>query len=96
MTFSHGDYSKVQEVRQKLETAGKALQESRWATRRSQGLPGPGHHQAAEGEFKESVKILEEGLSHWPDSEDLTPLSRHRLHEPGRFQNRPGSLFQVP
>jgi hypothetical protein len=23
------------------------------------------------GEFKESVKILEEGLSHWPESEDL-------------------------
>jgi hypothetical protein len=23
------------------------------------------------GEFKESVEIIEEGLSHWPDSEDL-------------------------
>jgi hypothetical protein len=23
------------------------------------------------GEFKESVKILEEGLSHWPESEEL-------------------------
>ena len=23
------------------------------------------------GEFKESVEILEEGLSHWPESEDL-------------------------
>jgi anaerobic magnesium-protoporphyrin IX monomethyl ester cyclase len=72
MTFSHGDYSKVQEVRQKLETAEKLFRKALGYSPDHRAYLGLGIIRQRKGEFKESVKILEEGLSHWPDSEDLT------------------------
>ncbi len=71
MTFSHGDYSKVQEVRQKLETAEKLFRKALGYSPDHRAYLGLGVVMQRKGEFKESVKIIEEGLSHWPDSEDL-------------------------
>jgi radical SAM superfamily enzyme YgiQ (UPF0313 family) len=72
MTFSHGDYSKIQEVKQKLETAEKLFSKSLGYYPDHRAYLGMGMVKQREGKFKESVKILEEGLSHWPESEDLT------------------------
>jgi len=71
MTFSHGDYSKIQEVRQKVETAEKLFMKSLGYYPDHRAYLGLGMLKQRKGEFKESVKILEEGLSHWPESEDL-------------------------
>jgi anaerobic magnesium-protoporphyrin IX monomethyl ester cyclase len=71
MTFSHGDYSKIQEVRQKIETAENLFRKSLSYSPDHRAYLGLGMIKQKKGEFKESVKILEEGLSHWPDSEDL-------------------------
>jgi tetratricopeptide (TPR) repeat protein len=71
MTFSHGDYSKVQEVRQKLETAEKLFRRALGYCPDHRAYLGLGIIRQRKGEFKESVEILKEGLSHWPDSEDL-------------------------
>ena len=71
MTFSHGDYSKIQEVRQKVETAEKLFMKSLGYYPDHRAYLGLGMLKQRKGEFKESVKILEEGLSHWPASEDL-------------------------
>jgi radical SAM superfamily enzyme YgiQ (UPF0313 family) len=71
MTFSHGDYSKVQEVRQKLETAEKLFRKALGYCPDHRAYLGLGMIMQRKGEFKESVEIIEEGLSHWPDSEDL-------------------------
>ncbi len=71
MTFSHGDYSKVQEVRQKLETAEKLFRKALGYSPDHRAYLGLGMIMQRKGEFKESAGVLEEGLSHWPDSEDL-------------------------
>jgi radical SAM superfamily enzyme YgiQ (UPF0313 family) len=71
MTFSHGGYSKIQEVRQKIETAEILFRKSLSYSQDHRAYLGLGMIMQKKGEFEESVKILEEGLSHWPDSEDL-------------------------
>jgi tetratricopeptide (TPR) repeat protein len=71
MTFSHGDYSKIQEVRQKAETAEKLFRKSLGYSPDHRAYLGLGMIKQRKGEFEESVRILEEGLSHWPESEDL-------------------------
>jgi anaerobic magnesium-protoporphyrin IX monomethyl ester cyclase len=71
MTFSHGDYSKIQEVRKKVETAEKLFRKSLGYCPDHRAYLGLGMLRQRKGEFNESVEILKEGLSHWPESEDL-------------------------
>jgi radical SAM superfamily enzyme YgiQ (UPF0313 family) len=72
MTFSHGDYSRVQEVGRKLETAEKLFRKALGYSPDHRAYLGLGIIRQRKGEFKESIKFLEEGLRHWPGSEDLT------------------------
>lgn len=72
MTFSHGDYSKKQEVKDKLENAEKLFRKALGYFPDHRAYLGLGMVKQKRGQFKESAKILEEGLSHWPESEDLT------------------------
>jgi tetratricopeptide (TPR) repeat protein len=71
MTFSHGDYSRVQEVRQKLETAEKLFRKALGYSPDHRAYLGLGMIEQRKRKFKESIRILEEGLRHWPESEDL-------------------------
>jgi radical SAM superfamily enzyme YgiQ (UPF0313 family) len=71
MTFSHGDYSRIEEVKEKFETAEKLFMKSLGYAPDHRAYLGLGMLKQRKGEFKESVRILEEGLSHWPVSEDL-------------------------
>jgi len=71
MTFSHGDYSKIQEVKQKLETAEKLFKKALSYHPDHRAYLGLGMINQRKGEFLESLKVLEDGLSHWPDTEDL-------------------------
>ena len=72
MTFSHGDYSRNPEVRQKLETAEKLFRKALGYHPDHRAYLGLAIIEQRKGEFKESVEILERGLKHWPESEDLT------------------------
>jgi anaerobic magnesium-protoporphyrin IX monomethyl ester cyclase len=71
MTFSYGDYSKVQEVRRKVETAENLFRKALRYSPDHRAYLGLGMIKQRKSEFGESVRILEEGLSHWPESEDL-------------------------
>ena len=71
MTFSHGDYSKIDEVKEKFETAEKLFRKSLVYFPDHRAYLGLGMLHQRKGAFRESVKILEEGLSHWPKSENL-------------------------
>ncbi|MGE5838390.1 MAG: radical SAM protein [Deltaproteobacteria bacterium] len=72
MTFSHGDYSKIQEVKHKAETAEKLFRKALSFHPDHRAYLGLGMLRQRKGEFKESAEILEEGLRHWPGSEALT------------------------
>ncbi len=96
MTFSHGDYSKVQEVRQKLETAEKLFRKALGYCPDHRAYLGLGMIMQRKGEFKESVKILEEGLSHWPESEDLTLCLGIDYMNLGDFKTALGHFSRFP
>jgi radical SAM superfamily enzyme YgiQ (UPF0313 family) len=72
MTFSHGDYSRNQQVKEKAETADKLFKKALGYCPDHRAYLGLGIIRQRKGEFKESIKLLEEGLRHWPGSEDLT------------------------
>jgi len=71
VTFSHGDYSKIQEVTQKLDAAEKLFNKALSYHPDHRAYLGLGMILQRKGEYEESLKVLEEGLSRWPDSEDL-------------------------
>jgi radical SAM superfamily enzyme YgiQ (UPF0313 family) len=72
MTFSNGDYSRNQQVKEKAETADKLFKKALGYSPDHRAYLGLGIIRQRKGEFKESIKFLEEGLRHWPGSEDLT------------------------
>jgi tetratricopeptide (TPR) repeat protein len=72
MTFSHGDYATMDSVREKEETAELLFHLSlRYASNRRAYL-GLGIIKQKRGEYEESIRILSEGLNHFPEGEDLS------------------------
>jgi len=79
-------------LKQRKSSSGK-----RWATRRITGPTWAWHHQAAERVNSRSpLKSLKRASLIGRIARILPSVSAVDYIEPGRFQNRPGSLFQVP
>ena len=96
MTFSHGDYSRVQEVRQKLETAEKLFRKALGYSPDHRAYLGLGMIEQRKRKFKESIRILEEGLRHWPESEDLTLCLGIDYMNLGGFKTALGHFSKFP
>jgi radical SAM superfamily enzyme YgiQ (UPF0313 family) len=96
MTFSHGDYSRVQEVRQKLETAEKLFRKALGYSPDHRAYLGLGMIEQRKRKFKESIRILEEGLRHWPESEDLTVCLGINYMNLGDFKTALGQFSKFP
>jgi anaerobic magnesium-protoporphyrin IX monomethyl ester cyclase len=71
MTFSHGDYSKIEGIKEKDETAEKLFKKSFGYHPNHRGYLGLGIVKQKKKEYEESIKILSEGLRHFPNSKDL-------------------------
>jgi anaerobic magnesium-protoporphyrin IX monomethyl ester cyclase len=71
MTFSHGDYSKIEGIKEKDETAEKLFKKSLEYHPNHRGYLGLGIVKQKKREYEESIKILSEGLKYFPSSEDL-------------------------
>jgi radical SAM superfamily enzyme YgiQ (UPF0313 family) len=96
MTFSHGDYSRVQEVRQKLETAEKLFRKALGYSPDHRAYLGLGMIEQRKRKFKGSIRILEEGLRHWPESEDLTLCLGIDYMNLGDFKTALGHFSKFP
>jgi anaerobic magnesium-protoporphyrin IX monomethyl ester cyclase len=96
MTFSHGDYSRNPEVRQKLETAEKLFRKALSYHPDHRAYLGLGMIKQRMGEFRESVEILEQGLRHWPESEDLTVCLGINYMNLGDFRTALDHLSKFP
>jgi len=96
MTFSHGDYSRVQKVRQKLETAEKLFRKALGYSPDHRAYLGLGMIEQRKRKFKESIRILEEGLRHWPESEDLTLCLGIDYMNLGDFKTALGYFSKFP
>jgi anaerobic magnesium-protoporphyrin IX monomethyl ester cyclase len=71
MTFSHGDYSKIDAVKEKEKTAERLYRKALSYCPNHRAYLGLGIINQKRGENEESVKILSEGTRFFPDSEAL-------------------------
>jgi len=71
MTFSHGDYSKVEAIREKQKIAGELYKKSLNYSPNDRAYLGLGIIRQQERDFRESVSILSEGIRFFPDNEQL-------------------------
>ena len=71
MTFSHGDYSNIPEVREKDLTAKKLFERALEYAPNHRAYLGLGILYQKQGDNDASIKILSEGLKIYPDSEHL-------------------------
>ncbi|MBW1780066.1 MAG: B12-binding domain-containing radical SAM protein [Deltaproteobacteria bacterium] len=71
MTFSHGDYAGIDAIPNKQETATKLYERSLEYGPHDRAYLGLGIIRQREQNFQESVRILSEGVRHFPDNEPL-------------------------
>jgi len=71
MTFTHGDYSKIEAIPSKEEIAEKLYKMSLAYAPDLRAYLGLGIIMQKRKRFEESIKILKEGIKHFPQSEQL-------------------------
>jgi anaerobic magnesium-protoporphyrin IX monomethyl ester cyclase len=71
MTFSHGDYAKIESVKAKEETAERLFRLSLQYASNHRAYLGLGIIKQRKGEYEQSIRILSEGVKYFPESEDL-------------------------
>ncbi|MCF8143393.1 MAG: radical SAM protein [Deltaproteobacteria bacterium] len=71
MTFSHGDYAGIEAIPNKDETAAKLYERSLSYAPNDRAYLGLGIIRQKEREFHESIRILSEGVRHFPENEQL-------------------------
>jgi radical SAM superfamily enzyme YgiQ (UPF0313 family) len=71
MTFSHGDYSKIESIKEKNEIAEKLFHKSLSYYPNHRAYLGLGIIKQKKREYEESIRILSKGIESFPDSEDL-------------------------
>jgi radical SAM superfamily enzyme YgiQ (UPF0313 family) len=71
MTFSHGDYSKIETIKGKDKIAEKLFSKSLSYYPNHRAYLGLGIIKQKEREYEESIRILSKGIESFPDSEDL-------------------------
>jgi len=103
MTFSHGDYAGIEAIPNKLETAARLYERSLTYAPNDRAYLGLGIIRQKERRFDDSVRILSEGVRHFPDNEPLhicLGLSHMNLGQYGEalssFQKFSGSKQAVP
>ncbi len=72
LTFSHGDFAKKEQVRERAATAEKLFWRSLGYAPDHRAYLGLGILKQKAGDFRESNRLLIEGLLHYPDSQELT------------------------
>ena len=71
MTFSHGDYSNISEIREKERTAKKLFEKSLEYAPNHRAYLGLGILNQKQGDYDASIRVLSEGIKIYPDSEHL-------------------------
>lgn len=71
MTFSHGDYSRINEIREKELTAEKLFNKALSYFPDHRAYLGLGIIKQKKRDFRGSIEILLHGIGHFPESEDL-------------------------
>ncbi len=71
MTFSHGDYAKIEAIPRKEKTAKQLYKRSLDYAPNDRAYLGLGMLAQGERAFRESITLLEEGIRHFPENDQL-------------------------
>ena len=85
MTFSHGDYSKIEAIKGKKVLAEALFQKSLSYAPNERAYLGLGHIKQSGKRFQQSAEILYEGVKYFPKSEDLNICLAINYMNQGRF-----------
>jgi len=96
MTFLYGDYAKIDLVRNKDKTAENLFMKSLAFFPDHRAYLGLGLLRQKRGEIRESMEILQEGLKHWPDSEELHTCLGVGFMNLGEFDRALALFSQFP
>ena len=86
LTFSQGDYFKNSQVREKETTAVKLFQQALGYAPDHRAYLGLGMLNQKAGAFEESIRVLREGLIHFPESPDLALCLGTSLMNSGEYK----------
>lgn len=71
MTFSHGDYAQIEAIEEKGEIARSLYRRALSFSPDHRAFLGLGIIEQKEGRFQESIRLLTQGITYFPDSEEL-------------------------
>lgn len=71
MTFSHGDYATIEAIPKKEEVAERLYNRSLSYAPNERSYLGLGSLKQKQRRYKESIRILSEGMNHFPESEQI-------------------------
>jgi len=71
MTFSHGDYAQIEAIPDREGTAAKLYQQSLAYSPNARAYLGLGIIRQKHRDFHESIRILSEGVGHFPEDESI-------------------------
>ncbi len=72
MTFSHGDYARIEQVKNKEGTAEELFRKSLEYFPDRRAYLGLGLIKQKSGKIEQSIEVLLEGLKHWPRNEEMS------------------------
>ena len=96
MTFSHGDYAKIESVKAEGEDSGETFQTIPAICFESPRIPWVRHHQAEERRIRTVHQNSFRRSQILPRERGLERESRHQLHEPAGFSGSLGLFCEVP
>ena len=96
MTFSHGDYSQLSEIKDPDEAARKLYSRALPFYPDHRAFLGLGIIHQKRGRFKESSDILESGLRYYPESEPLSICRGVSLMNLGKYEEALGCFSKFP
>ena len=96
MTFSHGDYSSIQEIPDKEETAEILFKKSLAYHPNERAYLGLGIIKQKQGRYREALDQLSRGMELFPDSENLAACQCISCMNLGRFQDALQHINRFP
>ncbi|UKL13879.1 B12-binding domain-containing radical SAM protein [Dissulfurimicrobium hydrothermale] len=87
MTFSHGDYSKIDQVLEKDSVAAVLFERALGYHPNHRAYLGLSALKQREGDLKGSIRVALEGLVHFPGSEDLSLCIATSMMNLGRYED---------
>lgn len=96
MTFSHGDYSSIEAIPEKEKIAQRLYEKALFYYPDHRSYLGLGIIKQKQGKYEESVKILLDGIKHFPESEQISICLGIAYMNMGRYEEALNCFQKFP